>query len=217
MPLFSRPQRERSPRTLAALCSAAAGGDESAFAELHGRLSGALRRFFASRHVGANDCDELVQRTWIGVWEAIRGGRYDPQRAAITTFAYAVAYKMWLQHLRRAKSADAHAERNADADTTQSLFEYDEPSAFMRTCELLDAVRACIRARSGDAALDPAERAIVEGIGRNEPERAIAVRLGLAASTVNVRKRSALDKLRKCLAHKGFTSIAPERQDGFNE
>lgn len=82
-------------RSLADLAAAAAQGNAAAFEALHKRLSGGLRKLFVERSGGRSDvADDLIQRTWVGVWQALRSGRYDPARSAISTFVYAVGHNM---------------------------------------------------------------------------------------------------------------------------
>lgn len=194
---------------LAELCARAARGEERAFEQLHQRLSGGLRQFFAQR--GCDDAalrDELVQRTWIAVWTAIREGRYDPARSAITTFAYGTALNLWLQQLRPRQGAGPLP----DDDVRElGLFGTHDPATFARSCELLEAVRVCVRARNTPYELDEVEREIAEALSHGVSERQVAQQLGLAPSTINVRKRSAMQKLRMCLRAKGFSDGPSER------
>ena len=100
------PNPAGSDRSLADLCAAAVGGDRAAFEALHRRLGGGVRRLFLDRTSGRADlAEELGQRTWVGVWQSISSGKYDPTRSAISTFVYAVASKVWLQYLRSSKRA----------------------------------------------------------------------------------------------------------------
>lgn len=203
---------DRSPASdtpLAELCVAAARGDQLAFEQLHLRLSGGLRRFFTQR--GCDDPalrDELIHRTWIAVWSAIREGRYDPTRSAITTFTYGVALNLWLQQLRPRQGAGPLP---GDDARELALLGAHDPAAFARSCELLEAVRVCVRARNTPHELDDVEREIAAALSAGESERSVATRTGLAPSTINVRKRSALHKLRMCLRAKGFSDEPSER------
>src|SRR5690606_14994005 len=98
-------------RPLADLGIAAAGGDRAAFELVHQRLGGGGRRLVLERTGGRADvAEELAQRTWVGVWQSINAGKYDPARAAISTFVYAVASKVWLQHLRGSARATGSVE-----------------------------------------------------------------------------------------------------------
>ncbi len=74
----------------------------------------------------------------------------------------------------------------------------------MQQCELLDAVRACLHAEEAPDSLTPQERHIVQSAARGATDRALAAELGLAASTINVRKQAAYAKLRRALAARGY-------------
>lgn len=73
----------------------------------------------------------------------------------------------------------------------------------------IEAVRGVLS--GGEAELGDEERDVLRSIAAGESDRSIAKRLGLAASTVNVRKQSALSKLRRILARKGFRGEEAER------
>ncbi len=85
--------------TLQALALRAGQGDESAFAELHARLEGGLKRFFFQRTGGGGDLiEELAQRTWVEAWRSLKAQRYDGGRAAFSTYLYGIGYKLLLRH-----------------------------------------------------------------------------------------------------------------------
>jgi RNA polymerase sigma factor (sigma-70 family) len=188
-------------RNLAQLAAAAAAGDRASFESLHRRLSGGLRKLFLERSGNKADvADDLIQRTWVGVWQALSTGRYDPARSAISTFVYAVAHKMWLQHLRARPGP-------RDPIPAEALPTLDEPAAEL--AEVLDAVRATLRGESGDLTAD--ERAVLRLCGSGASDRDLAARLSISPSTANARKRAAFDKLRRHLASLGHRPEAAER------
>lgn len=193
------------------LAQAAAAGDEEAFVALHGRLSRGLQRFLSKRLRGdAEVTEELAQRAWAQVWQALRRGVYDPQRAAVSTFVYSVAYHVWLQHCRDSGRLDRTA---GDADALLRSIEGGDagPEGQAHMAELLDALRACMQAAEGPNALTDEERLVAARLAAGERERGLAEELGIAASTVHARKSSAFEKLRRCLRAKGFRDAGPER------
>ena len=197
--------------TLAALCSAAARGDERAFAEVHKRLSGGLLRILLERTGGRADAaEELAQRTWVVVWEAIQSGKYDPTRSAITTYLYAVSHKVWLQYVR---STSRSPTVSPEADQSSTLGE-DEPVSVAGMAELLQAVRECMEGSAADA-LTPEERALARAVASGQSDRALAKMLGLAPSTTNVKKRAVFEKIRRYLAIRGHRG--PERGERDRE
>jgi len=219
MPGSTPPPRRTDALTLQSLAAAAAAGDDLAFAELHDRLAGGLLRFFARRLGGRADAatlaDELAQQTWVEVWRAMRDQRYDPARAAISTFIYAVGYRVWLQERRRrrlpvppATEPDELFERFAGAP---------DGAEFIELCELLDAVRACLAERRGPAALEADERDLIQRLAAGQSERQIAQELRIAASTVNVRKKAVFAKLRQALGAAGFPAELIERGELSSE
>lgn len=219
MPGSTPPARRSDALTLQSLAAAAAAGDDRAFGELHDRLAGGLLRFFARRLGGRPDAatiaDELAQQTWVEVWRAMRDRRYDPARAAISTFIYAVGYRVWLQERRRRRLPVPAA---TDPD---ELFERfvgaPDGAEFIELCELLDAVRACLADRRGRDALEADERDLIERLAAGQSERQIAQELRIAASTVNVRKKAVFTKLRRALGAAGFPAELIERGELSSE
>jgi RNA polymerase sigma factor (sigma-70 family) len=182
------------------------GGDAAAFEQIHRRLDGGLRRQFVARAGKADVADDLAQRTWMAVWKAFQEGKYHPERAAISTFVYAVGMKVWLQHLRKNRRPvgqlpEALAEASGDDA---------DPALTLRFAELLDAVREGVKAGAAGP-LSEEERWIVQEAARGESDRTLAKRLGVAPSTLNVRKRGALEKLRRFLASRGHRPDSGER------
>jgi RNA polymerase sigma factor (sigma-70 family) len=203
------------PRSLAELAASAAAGDKSAFAALHKRLSGGIRRLFLDRSGNkAEVADDLLQRTWVGVWQSLSRGRYDPAKSAISTFVYAVAHKMWLQHLRATPGARP---TGGDDSPIEGLEATDSPMSETGLAEVLDVIRACLRGNMGDLTTD--EREILRLCGSGASDRDLAARLSVSPSTANARKRAAMEKLRRHLAAAGHRpeSHEPERSSRRSE
>jgi RNA polymerase sigma factor (sigma-70 family) len=209
-PPQSASSAEPGKPTLAALCAAVAGGDERAFQDLHRRLAGGLMRILLERTGGrAEVAEELAQRTWVVVWEAIRGGKYDPSRSAITTYLYAVSHKVWLQYVRSTARGPI-----SSGETDSGATAGEEPVSVAGMAELLQAVRECMEGAGADA-LTPDERALARAVASGHSDRSLAKMLGLAPSTTNVRKRAVFEKIRRFLAVRGHRGSASER-DGAN-
>lgn len=178
--------------------------DPAEFAVLHARLAPGLRALFRRRVRGHHDlAEDLAQQTWSQVWQAVCAGRYDPARAAPSTFVYAVANHIWLQHCRSARLVTPPQRADSGA-SLNGVLEYSE---------LLETLRACVQQRDRPTALDEVERRIVLELAEGASERELARRLGLAASTVHARKISAYMKLRNCLAAKGYRREIVEQID----
>ena len=91
------------------------------------------------------------------------------------------------------------------------LEESSAPDDLLNAAELLDALRACLREADSANALNDGERLIVLHAARGRSERWLADELGVAASTINARKKLIYNKLRKCLSAKGFVRDSSER------
>jgi len=186
-----------------------ARGDATAFEKLHADLQRPVQSMFLRRARRADLAEELAQQTWMWVWRLVHLRRYDPARARISTLVYAVARHVWLQHCRRQRRTPPPSE-SVREPVTRNLI---DPLRIVQHAELLEALRACIENRNGPYALDESERRIVQAVAQSQTERQTASALGLAASTVNVRKQRAYDKLRRCLAAKGFGPDSIEQSD----
>ncbi|MEX2218748.1 MAG: RNA polymerase sigma factor [Phycisphaerales bacterium] len=199
--------RPGGDETLARLCTRAMGGDREAFNLIHLRLEGGLRRQFLDRTAGRSDvADDLSQRTWMAVWKAFQGGKYHPERAAISTFVYAVGVKVWLQHLRKNRRPMGQL----PATVAEASSDEADPVLTLRLAELLESIRDGLKAGS-PGPLTEEERWIVQEAARGESDRTLAKRLGVAPSTLNVRKNAALEKLRRFLASRGHRAENAER------
>jgi RNA polymerase sigma factor (sigma-70 family) len=200
---------EREEPTLRDLSARALAGDHEAFEQIHRRVGAGLRRLLLRRSGGREDLvDDLCQKTWGSVWKALSEKKYDPERAAITTFVYAVANNAWMTHLRGfardqgyvegapAMLDSAHAEHAAS--TSEGL-----PDEVWAEAETVECVRACLR-EDGPGGLTDLERAVVRAIAAGESDRGLARRLGVSSSTVNVRKHAGYEKIKAYLASRGI-------------
>lgn len=201
---------------LSQLALRAQDGDRSAFELLLRRLDPGLKQVLRRRTGQAELADELAHQTWIAVWQALREERYDVQKAAISTFVYAVAHKLWLQHLRRSGSA-RFSHEVLDALPALGPAAAGNPASDLHASELLDAMRSCLRSRGTPHSLTADERRVVMGLATGESERTLAEQLGVAASTVHARKQLAYQKLRRCLAARGFSTENAERGETRHE
>jgi RNA polymerase sigma factor (sigma-70 family) len=209
-------------RILAEACASSRGGDRAAFEELNRRLAPGIRGFFLKRlrsGRGRDAVDDLCQRVWTGLWEAFDQGRYDPERASISTFVFAIASKTWMRFLRESRrggqgSSDNPSETYDDVDALPG----DESVAgAVDSAELLEAVRRCLRDRGTPGSLTDEEQAILVAAAAGASDRNLAERLGLAASTVNAKKQSGWEKLRRSLARLGHRAESPERGQSGEE
>lgn len=185
---------------LAQLSRAAAAGDPSAFTELHNRFNTGLVRLFLKRTSGRQDvAEDLAQRAWTLAWDSITKGKYDPSRASLSTFVYAVGNNVWLQHLRRA-GRSIEVQGSDDYITAGP----DDGPKDSSSAEIIQAVRDAIGDGPDAAGLTAEEKSIVRWACTGLSDRDLARRVGLAPSTVNVKKRGAYEKIKRFLATRGF-------------
>ncbi|MFN7020200.1 MAG: RNA polymerase sigma factor [Phycisphaerales bacterium] len=194
-----------------ALAGSCAAGDRAAFDLLHSRFSGGVRAFFSKRGVAsAADVADLSQRVWFGVWTACESGRFDPARASISTFIYAVAHKTWLQFLR-VRSGGWSENATEDALFEVSDLSADDPAMTAAAAERLEALRSFLQQRSGEGALTDLEHRVLIASSSGATDRELAESLSLAPSTINARKHAGLGKVRRFLARLGFAPESAER------
>lgn len=191
-----------SDDSLEATARRAAGGDHSAFEQLHSRFAAGIYRFFEKRS-GREAAEELAQHTWSELWRAVSQGAYQPDRAAFSTFAYAVAGNVWRRSRRdAARSAPTPVPPANDEDFVDALGH----------AELLDALRACLH--NENDGLTDVERQVVLSLATGDSEREIARVQGVAPSTIHDRKQSGMNKLRRMLAERGFHGPEQDAPDG---
>jgi RNA polymerase sigma factor (sigma-70 family) len=199
---------------------AVAAGDRDAFEAFHTRLGPWIRRHFLERSGGRMDvAEDLSQKTWTGVWQAVAARRYDPERSALSTFVYAVAQNVWRQHMRRVGRAGPTAEFD---EQSQGALPGGSPDGTgvedeAALAELLEVIRRALR---GDIpGMTEADVQVLGLIARGMSDRDLAAALGVAPSTAHARKRATLDKLRGQLGGLGrgdrpvTPTSAPMRED----
>jgi DNA-directed RNA polymerase specialized sigma24 family protein len=93
----------------------------------------------------------------------------------------------------------------------------DEPDSEVASAELLEAVRRCLRERDAPGCLTDEEHAIVVAAAAGASDRTLAERFGLAASTINAKKQSGWEKLRRYLARLGHRVESAEHEPDHHE
>jgi RNA polymerase sigma factor (sigma-70 family) len=152
-------------------------------------LHPALARWFARTWPqDAERAERLAQETWIQVWHALAEGRYDPSRAAITTFAFAIASNLRLRELRTIGRALSPTD-----ETQHTTVDSTDAAEALAHASTLEAVRHLISDDRSD--LDESDRLILSLLARGMGDRDIARELGVSPSTGHERKKRALARL----------------------
>jgi RNA polymerase sigma-70 factor, ECF subfamily len=181
------------------LIAAVARRDRDAFVALFERYAGRVKAYAIHGGATAADADEIAQDVMVSVWRNAAG--FDPARAAVSTWIYAIARNRRIDAFRRAGRAAA-------PDPDDPLLQPDPaPDGF----RALDAAERQARLREALAGLAPEQRQVLvaafyEGLSHGE----IAVREGLPLGTVKSRIRLAFRHLHAILGE----DLAEEFGDG---
>ncbi|MBX9736043.1 MAG: LuxR C-terminal-related transcriptional regulator [Phycisphaerales bacterium] len=165
----------------------------AAFIAAHERLHAWTLRLFMQR-TGSRRAvaEDLAQRTWHAAWKAVSTGVYDPSRASMTTFIHGVA-----QTIARGAATEfaRAANRKPPEPVGWGASESADLSKLVEQAEMVDRVRAALRGDAPGAGLTPDEIGVLQLVSRGVGDRELAKQLGVAPSTANARKRSAMQKL----------------------
>ena len=176
-------------------------GDERAIDRLYRCLLEPLDRFFR-KSLSANSGAELAHQTLVEALGAVAAGRYDPGRASFLAFVYGVAVKIRLREIRsRSRDRLTLAGDVGDAVAASGAFQADPAAEF--AVEQIEAMRDCL-IRDGRAGLSAEERFVVLGRAERKTYEVMAKQLGRSLDTVHRCGVRGLEKLRKCMASKGF-------------
>lgn len=175
-------------RTDAELLVAAGRGDDLAFGELTARYSPRLRGLV--RRIAGSDAlvDEAVQETLLRVWR--NAARFDPQRATVATFAFAIARNVVTDLWRRAQVRPVSAGGVAEETVTAR--------------DDVDPMLTGLLVRDALAGLSAEHRQVIElGYYQGMRQNEVAERLQIPIGTVKTRTFYALRHLRAQLAEAG--------------
>jgi RNA polymerase sigma-70 factor, ECF subfamily len=169
------------------LRSIALDRDRAAFAELFGHFAPRVKGFLMRYGVPDVLSEDLAQETMLTVWR--KAERFDPGRAAVSTWIFTIARNKRIDRLRQDRGA-ATARFDA-SDETEDCGSSEE---FAIAAETVEQVRTAI------AALPDNQAQIVRlAFFADKPHAEIARELGLPLGTVKSRVRLALARLRGLL------------------
>jgi RNA polymerase sigma-70 factor (ECF subfamily) len=131
---------------------------EAGFRVIFDRLHAPLLRFFGRKGFSPEDCLDLTQETFVGIYKGVHGFRHE---ARFETWVYTVARTTYLKRLRRNATAkraavevslEAGAEAMAGPETAAApleRLELDEQQRAMREAilELPERMRRCLMLR----------------------------------------------------------------------
>ncbi len=179
--------------------------------ELHTRLTPGLRRHFERRLSGTQGAavpgtgelaDELVQRTWILLWDSVVKGKYDPAKSRLTTFLYAASSLIWVRFLGERKD---RAQLDEKYHAIQAPGEASEdPGTAADLAAILDELRRVLSGEVGEGTISPQDRETLRALAQGRTDRELAMDQKVSPSTAHARKKTALDRVRAFLQGRGF-------------
>jgi RNA polymerase sigma-70 factor (ECF subfamily) len=161
--------------------------DREAFAALFARYAVRVKAFLISGGASHDQADEAAQEVMITVWR--RAELYDPAKAALSTWIFAIARNRRIDMIRRA--------RRPAPDPNDPLFQPEpepNPEASAAAADRDARVRAAIGLLSADQS-ETVRLAFFAGLTQTE----IAERLNAPLGTVKSRLRLAFVRLRGAL------------------
>lgn len=182
-----------APDELAGLMPAVAAGDRAAFAALFRYFAPRVKAYLMRAGTPAEVAEELAQEAMANVWR--KAAAFDPVRAQLSTWVFAIARHLRVDHLRR--HGDEAAGREAGEIDLDGFAQQD-------VATLDEALGGAERARGvrlALAALPPEQQLVLTlSFFEDEPHACIAERLGIPLGTVKSRIRLAVVQLRRLLA-----------------
>ena len=192
---------EDAPATAQQLALRAQAGDALAFRELYDRLIGPIRRLLGARlGVDANTVEEVAHVAVTTALQALGEGRYAPERARFSTYAFGVAVNISNQFKRKLSAEASKRVAAGDLDGFQAPRPDDDGGERL---EQIEDLLSCLRADRTNNSLTAEERFVILGTVNRNATQWQARQLGCGLATIHRRKRTALDKLRRCMYAKG--------------
>ncbi len=181
----------------AALLLRIADRDREAFALFFDRYAGRVKAFLISAGVAGQDADEVAQEVMVAVWR--RADSFDPAKAAVSTWVFAIARNRRIDLFRRRS--------RPEPDPHDPLYQPDPEPGGM---EALSAVQIQHLVRAALTHLPEEQRIVLraaffDGLSHAE----VATRLDLPLGTVKSRIRLAFRALRDALG--------PDAADAFRD
>jgi RNA polymerase sigma-70 factor (ECF subfamily) len=131
--------------------------------------------------------EELVQETWVRLWQS--AGRFDPDRGTVHAFLFTIARRVAVDLHRRPSSRRLGAEVE-DAGAVEAA---------------ADQVLLAVTVRDAMESLSPAHREVLELVYDEDLKLAdVAERLDVPLGTVKTRAHHALRGLRQALEERGW-------------
>lgn len=159
--------------------------DRQSFAALFAHFGPRLKSYFLRLGTPAGAADDLMQETMLTVWR--KADRFDPARAAASTWIFTIARNLRIDMHRRARGPLAPEDLDGGETPLQ-------PGEHMLLAERETRVRAALSVLSAEQA-DVIRMAFFEERSHSQ----IAAALGIPLGTVKSRVRLAMARLREAV------------------
>lgn len=166
--------------------------DRTAFATLFGHFAPRVKAFLVRSGLADSLAEEVTQETMLAMWR--KASFFDPNRAGVATWIFAIARNQRIDRLRRERLPSAELPANLSIETVEALDPSDTGEEAVLAAEREGRVRNALGALSAEQA------AIVRlSFFADKPHAAIARELGIPLGTVKSRIRLALGRMRVLL------------------
>ncbi|WP_031486173.1 sigma-70 family RNA polymerase sigma factor [Streptomyces bicolor] len=166
-----------------------AGGDQKAFEELYGLVSGPVYGLVRRVVRDPAQSEEVAQEVLLELWRS--AGKFDPGRGSALSWILTLAHRRAVDRVRSARAAGEREQREA-MRANQPAFDHvaEEVEAGLER----EWVRRCL-----DRLTALQRQSVTLAYYEGYTYREVAERLSLPLGTVKTRMRDGLTQLRKCL------------------
>ena len=174
---------ENGPQLIIAI---AASRDREAFSELFGYFAPRIKGYYRRLGMTNDAAEELAQETLLRVRR--EAARFDPARAAASTWIFATARNLRIDALRRTRPLGSISREEIQADPVEPT-----PAEAVLVVEQERRIHEALRSLPADQA-----EVVALSFFDGKPHAEISRSLGLPLGTVKSRLRLAVRRLRMC-------------------
>lgn len=179
----NKSQSHNAPDFNAALQAVGQNRDKAAFANLFEYYAPRIKSFLIQGGLSDEMADELAQETMLAIWH--KSERYDPSKAAASTWIYRIARNKKIDHFRKKSTGETQI-------PDDSLIEDDTDNQF---AQINDAQETHIMARAIQSLPEEQGDLLARSFFKGQSHAEIAKETGIPLGTVKSRIRLALEKL----------------------
>jgi RNA polymerase sigma factor (sigma-70 family) len=189
-----RPESTPTPELLSQLLvQVGTQADRQAFAALFKHFAPRIKSYLLRSGSSESQAEDFAQEALVNVWRKAAG--FDPAEAAASTWVFAIARNLRIDHFRRLGN---RMEQISSGGDDEALMDGADPAP--SPDEQLFGLQCERNVRAAMAALPPEQQLVLRlSFYEEHPHAQIAAELGLPLGTVKSRVRLALNQLRRRL------------------